>query len=367
VTDIPPPAIRLSSSPEITPDELALSARNHGMPLEALRYPLTPLGLHYLLTHYDIPDVDPATWTLEVAGRVERPLRLTLADLRARPSKRLAVTMECAGNGRARLLPRALSQPWLLEAVGTAEWTGVPLRDVLEEAGVAGDAVEVVFAGLDRGLEEDGVERFYERSLPVDEARSDDVLLAYEVAGVPLPPQHGFPLRLVVPGWYGMGNVKWLTRITAVTEPFTGYQQTMTYRLRQAPDETGVPVTRMEPRALVIPPGLPDFFTRRRFVPLGPCPLLGRAWSGFGVIEAVEVSTDGGVTWEETKLGDDQPSPYAWRSWTFLWEPPAPGDYELCCRARDGAGHVQPQDGPWNLQGFANNAVQRVPVTVTPP
>lgn len=356
----------LSSSEGISLDALALAARNHGTPLEALRYDLTPLGLHYLLIHYDIPIVDPATWALEVTGRVERPLHLSLDDLRARPARTVAITMECAGNGRARLTPRPMGQPWLVEAVGTAEWTGVPLGDVLEEAGLCADAVEVVFTGLDRGIEE-GVEQNYERSLPLAEALSADVLLAYEVAGVPLPPQHGFPLRLVVPGWYGMGNVKWLARIEAVSEPYAGFQHSVSYRLRSTHEEAGIPVTRMEPRALMIPPGIPDFLTRRRFVPLGPCLLQGRAWSGFGAVEGVEVSGDGGATWEEAKLGDDQLSSHTWRPWTFLWQPHTPGDYELWCRARDAAGHTQPLDGPWNLQGYANNAVQRVPVTVPPP
>jgi sulfane dehydrogenase subunit SoxC len=355
---------RLSHSESLTPDELALAARNHGMPLEALRWAITPLGLHYLLTHYDIPEVDPATWALEITGRVARPLRLSLDDLTSRDPRSVTVTMECAGNGRARFQPRPLSQPWLLEAVGTAEWSGVPLRDVLAEAGPLDDAVEVVFTGLDRGAEEEGVVEPYERSLPLGEALAGDVLLAHAINGAPLPPQHGFPLRLVVPGWYGMGNVKWLSRITVVSEPFTGYQNQVSYRLRQTPEEVGSPVTRMEPRALMVPPGAPDFFTRRRLLDPGPCALFGRAWSGWAPITGVDVSIDGGATWHETTLSDEPASPYAWWSWTWTWDPSAPGDYELCCRARDGSGRIQPVEPPWNLHGFANNAVQRVPVTV---
>ena len=138
--------------------------------------------------------------------------------------------MECAGNGRALLEPRAPSQPWLAEAVGTAEWTGTPLAPLLEEAGVRADAVEVVFTGLDRGIQGD-VEHDYARSLPLDEALRDDMLLAYEVNGQPLPPQHGYPLRLVVPGWYGMTHVKWLRSIDVVGEPFLGWQQELAYRI----------------------------------------------------------------------------------------------------------------------------------------
>ena len=228
--------------------ELQLAARNHGMPLEALRYPVTPAGLHYLLIHYDIPAVDPAAFALDGRGARRRGRsRFSLDDLRARPAVELEVTMECAGNGRALLPdPRPVSQPWLAEAVGTGAWRGTPLAPLLAEAGLADDAVEVVFTGLDRGVE-GGETQQYERSLPLDEALGDDVLLAYEMNGAPLLPQHGFPLRLVVPGWYGMAHVKWLTRITVVAEPFTGYQQAHAYRFRRDEDDPGEPLTRIVP------------------------------------------------------------------------------------------------------------------------
>ena len=335
------------------------------MPLEALRRPVTPPGLHYLLIHYDIPFVDPADWRLSVDGAVGRHLLLSLDDVRARPAVTLPVTMECAGNGRARLSPRPVSQPWLLEAVGTGEWTGTPLRPLLEEAGLEPGAVEVVFSGLDRGVE-GGVAQRYQRSLTCVEALREDVLLAYAMGGQPLPHQHGFPLRLVVPGWYGMTNVKWLSQITATTEPFTGYQQAEGYRMLQSSGDVGTPVTRMMPRALMAPPGVPDFMSRERFLPLGPCRLEGRAWSGWGPVEAVEVSTDGGETWHPAELEEEGPRS-AWRGFSHVWEPPEPGEYELCCRARDRAGNEQPADPPWNLKGYANNAIQRVPVTVGPP
>jgi sulfane dehydrogenase subunit SoxC len=349
----------------ISPEELQLAARNHGMPLEALRYPVTPVGLHYLLIHYDIPAVDAAGWRLAIDGSVRRPLTLTLEELQARPAVTRPVTMECAGNGRARLSPRAISQPWLLEAVGTAAWTGTPLWPLLEEAGVAADATEVVFVGLDRGVE-GGVEQRYARSLPVAETRREEVLLAYGVNGQPLPPQHGFPLRLLVPGWYGMTSVKWLERITVVTEPFDGYQQVKAYRYRQAPDEAGVPVSRIVPRSLMLPPGIPDFSSRQRFLELGPCRLEGRAWSGWGPIVEVAVSVDGGGSWEAAELADP-PAPHAWQAWSYAWHPDAPGTYELCSRATDASGRQQPTRPQWNLGGYADNDVQRVTVTVTPP
>ena len=344
----------------ISQEELQLAARNHGMPLEALRWDVTPVGLHYLLIHYDIPVVDPASWRLEVGGRVSRPLSLSLEDLCSRPAVTRAVTMECAGNGRARLEPHIVSQPWLLEAVGNAEWTGVPVAALLEEAGLADDAVEVLFTGLDRGVE-GGEEQSYQRSLTLAEA-ADGPLLAFAINGEPLPPQHGFPVRLIVPGWYGMTSVKWLSRMDAIAEPFAGYQQATGYRIRAHEDDEGTPVTRIMPRALMAPPGIPDFMSRARFVEPGPCEVTGRAWSGWGAIEAVEVSTDGGTTWAEASLGPE-PSPGAWRAWAFAWDA-APGEHELCCRARDAAGNAQPVDADWNVGGYANTSVQRVPVTV---
>lgn len=226
----------------ISVDELKLAARNHGMPLEALRYDLTPPGLHYLLVHYDIPYVDPASWRLSIGGEVERRIELDLDALRARPRVTHTVTLECAGNGRARFLPRPISQPWLDEAVGTAEWTGTPLAPILAEAGIAPDAVDVVFTGHDHGTER-GVEQDYARALSVADATADDVLLVYEMNGAPLPPQHGAPVRLIAPGWYGMAHVKWLRDIEVVRKQFTGFQNTTAYRLKQDADEPGEPVT----------------------------------------------------------------------------------------------------------------------------
>jgi sulfane dehydrogenase subunit SoxC len=346
----------------ITFEELQLAARNHGLPLEALRHDVTPVGLHYLLIHFDIPDVDARTWCLSLDGLVDRPLTLTLDELKKRPKRTLAVTLECAGNGRALMEGRAPNQPWLLEAVGTAEWTGTPLAPLLEEAGADPDAVDVVFTGLDRGVQGD-VEHDYARSLPLADALRDEVLLAYEINGQPLPPQHGFPLRLVVPGWYGMTHVKWLRSITVAGTPFDGWQQTVAYRLHLSEDDDGVPVSRMLPRSLLAPPGIPDFLTRGRRVEAGPCLLEGRAWSGWAPVERVEVSTDGGATWADATLAPPV-SEFAWRGWSFRWDA-TPGEHVLCCRATDASGRTQPDEAEWNLGGYCNNAVQRVRALVT--
>ncbi|MGH7661441.1 MAG: sulfite oxidase [Vulcanimicrobiaceae bacterium] len=278
----------------LTPEELQLAARNHSLPLEALRYDVTPVGLHYVLAHFDIPHVDAQTWRLEIAGRVSKPLVLSLDDLMRRDAVTMTVVLECAGNGRALLSPRPIGMPWLLEGVSAARWTGVRLCDLLKEAGVRDGAIEVVFRGADRGVQA-GVEQDYERSLATEDALRDDLILAYAMNDAPLPPQHGFPLRLVVPGWYGMAHVKWLTHIRASDVPFDGVQQNH-YRYRRSQEDRGVPITRMRVRSLMIPPGIPDFLTRTRHVRAGRIVLEGRAWSGNGAIASVEVSADGGAS-----------------------------------------------------------------------
>jgi DMSO/TMAO reductase YedYZ molybdopterin-dependent catalytic subunit len=248
--------------------------------------------------------------------------------------------------------------------VGTAEWTGTPLAPILREAGIRSDAIEAVFTGIDRGIQ-GGEAQDYQRSLTLGEALRDEMLLAYAMNGAPLLPQHGYPLRLIVPGWYGMTHVKWLRGITLIAEPFQGYQQAGTYLFKKNEDDPGVPVTRMAPRSLMEPPGIPDFMSRARVLTAGACTLAGRAWSGQGIVERVEVSTDGGGSWQDATLGESpSSSPYAWRPWTFDWQA-TPGEYDLCSRATDGAGNVQPLDAPWNVGGFMNNAVQHVAVTVS--
>lgn len=354
----------IADGPEFTRDEVRLALRNPGMPLEALRRPVTPVGMHYVLIHFDVPVLDDAGHELLVDGRVGTPLTLSMDDLRARRAVTMPIVMECAGSGRAHLAPRPVSAPWHDEAVGCAEWTGTPLRGVLEQAGLLDDAVEVVFTGADRGIDQ-GVEQDYQRSLSVADALDGDVLLAYAMNGEPLPPSHGFPLRLVVPGWYGMASVKWLRSITAVAEPFDGVQQTALYTYRRSEDEPGEPVRRKRPRALMAPPGIPEFLSRVRHVARGRTTITGRAWSGGGAIRRVEFSADGGETWTDARL-EEPLGAHGWVGWSVEWDAAAPGEYELCARATDEEGETQPlrPDDAWNRGGYGVNAVQRVPVRV---
>src|SRR5688572_30353200 len=339
-----------------TAEEVALAARNRGMPLEALRYDVTPAGLHYLLIHFDIP-VDPVQ-ALKVGGRVEAPFAIGLEELKRLPATTLRVTMECAGNGRAQISPRYPSVPWLEEGVSTAEWTGVPLRMLLERGRLGHGAADIVFRGADRGFDR-GVEHEFARSLTPAQAMREDVLVAYAMNGAPLPPQHGAPLRLVVPRWYGMASVKWLQAIEAIDHAFDGFQQARGYHFRRRADEKGEPCTLMRVNSLMVPPGIPDFYSRRRTVEAGEVTLAGRAWSGSAPIAGVQWALDG--VWRDANLAPSRD--LCWRGWSAEW-PATPGSHELACRATDAAGNVQPLEAPWDLSGFGNNGVQRIQVTV---
>ena len=262
---------------------------------------------------------------------------------------------------RARPALAALpSVPWLEEGVSTADWTGVPLAMLLQKASLRHAATELVFHGADRGFDA-GVEHHFARSLSVAEAMRREVLVAYEMNGAPLPPQHGAPLRLVVPRWYGMASVKWLQTIEAIDRPFDGFQQARGYHFRRRADEKGEPCTHMRVNSLMVPPGIPDFYTRRRVVDAGEVALAGRAWSGNSAVTRVEWAVDG--VWRDADL--EESKGLYWQGWRASWAA-APGEHELTCRATDEAGNVQPLEAPWDLSGFGNNGVQRIQVTVRP-
>ncbi|MFP6567113.1 MAG: sulfite oxidase [Dehalococcoidia bacterium] len=352
---------RMASTDMFHREEVQLASRNRGMPLEALKYNITPAGMHYLLIHFDIPYLDADTWNLEVGGLVANPVSLSLDDIKSRQSVTMPVTMECAGNGRTLLEPRSISQPWGLEAIGTAEWTGTPLGPMLEDAGVDPSAVEILFTGQDRGVQGDEIQD-YQRSLTLEDASRDEVMLVYEMNGQPLQPQHGYPMRLIVPGWYGMTSVKWLTKIEAISEHFDGFQMDRTYRYKQDADDPGEPVDLIRVRALMIPPGIPDFLTRTRLLDAGPVTLEGRAWAGRLGVDRVEVSANNGESWDDASL-EEPVGKYAWRAWSRDWDA-RPGNHILSVRATDSKGNIQPTDQPWNYQGMGNNMVHRVNVVV---
>ena len=341
-------------------DEVRLANRNSGLLLETLRDEITPVGAHYLLIHFDVPAIDDGTHRLTFGDGFEAPFTLTMDDIRALPRVTLPVTMECAGNGRRHVSPRSHSMPWGVEAVGTALWTGTPLAPLIDKARPRAGTVEVAFLGADRGFDR-GIEHDFGRSLTPAQIADLDVMLVYEMNGAPLLPQHGAPLRLIVPGWYGMASVKWLTRIEALDHAYQGFQQVQTYRYRDGPDDPGRPVTDIRVKSLMQPPGLPDWGSRLRYLRAGPVTVQGRAWSGAGrAITRVEFGV--GDTWTDARLTPPK-GRYAWWGWAADWTA-TPGEHLLRCRATDEDGNVQPLTPPWDAAGFGNNAVHEVGVFV---
>jgi DMSO/TMAO reductase YedYZ molybdopterin-dependent catalytic subunit len=287
-----------------------------------------------------VPPVDPATWTLTVEGRVARRQNWTLDELLALPERTVFATVECAGNGRSFLTPHVHGVQWGAGAVGHAEWTGVPLRLVLERAGVAADAAEVLFEGADIGSESDHPEPMaFARSLPLAKALHPDTLLAYRMNGDWLEPDHGYPLRLFVPGWYGVASVKWLRRIEVLDHPFKGYFQSVKYtvqRRRGAGLETEV-VGPMAVKSEVVRPRAGEVLG------LGGNRFFGVAWAGEEAVARVEVSTDGGRTWDAAALIGPQAA-YSWTLWEYFWEAHQPGEYTILVRAVSAGGKTQPAE-----------------------
>ena len=310
---------------------------------------ITPAGSHYVRTHFPLPH---APREIAVDGAVERPISITFDEVRALPARTLAVTLECAGNGRRYLDPKAPGEQWGLGAVGTAEWTGTPLGALLERVAPNPKAVEVLFRGADEGIPKDlGRHIAYERALPVADALSDDVLVTYLMNGEPIPPEHGGPLRLVVPGWYGMASVKWLARITLLDRPFVGFYQTDRYVL------DGSPLRTIRPRAILTYPQ--DGTRHERAIWIA-----GFAWSGAAPIARVDVSTDGGQSWAKIPDAFLEGSPrYAWRHFRFenlLTKGLGVKHLSLAVRATDVLGNTQPLEPQWNRLGYANNAARPV-------
>jgi DMSO/TMAO reductase YedYZ molybdopterin-dependent catalytic subunit len=342
---------------------------NYEFPFPTLNSFTTPNNLFYVRTHFGIhKGVDPRTLRLKVEGRVERPLELSYGDLLKMPSRTQVALLECSGNSRVFLVPKAEGVPWELGAVSNAAWTGVPLAAVLDRAGIKSDAVEVVCEGADAGELPGNKEEpkspgkiHFARSLSVEKARKPEVLLAYKMNGADLPASHGFPVRLLVPGWYGMASVKWLQRIVVTDRPFQGFFQTMLYSYFERRDGIPrlVPTTELQVKAEIARPA------REEVVRAGTAyRVRGAAWTGESEIAKVEVSTDAGKTWAEAKLLDKSVR-YAWRLWEYSWQAPEKaGAYTLMVRATDARGRVQPADHDPDRRNALVNHVLPVEVEV---
>jgi DMSO/TMAO reductase YedYZ molybdopterin-dependent catalytic subunit len=313
---------------------------NSETPLDDVRSWVTPTRLFFVRNHFDVPALDPATWRLRVEGQVERPLALGWEELAAMPERTVFATVECAGNGRSFLRPRVDGVPWGAGAIGHAEWTGVPLRLVLQRAGVRPQAVEALFEGADWGSEPDHPAPMqFARSLPLSKALDPDTLLVMRMNGELLDPNHGFPLRLFVPGWYGVASVKWLQRIELVDRPFQGYFQSVKYIVRRRIQETAehVMLGAMAIKSEIIRPAVGATLA------VGSNRVFGVAWAGEDAVARVEVSTDGGETWGEAELLGPR-ARYSWTLWEYLWEVAQPGAYTLMARATSTNGQTQPTE-----------------------
>jgi DMSO/TMAO reductase YedYZ molybdopterin-dependent catalytic subunit len=315
---------------------------NLEMPFETVENFITPTESFYVRTHFPIPKIDRDAWWLHVEGEIEKPFAINYEELLNMKSLTVPVTLECAGNNRHFLEPRVKGVQWGLGAVGTAEWTGVPLSALLDRALVRPESREIILEGADGGILEDpkspgGTLRF-SRSIPLEKAERD-VLLAYRMNGKDLPAEHGFPVRAIVPGWYAMASIKWLKRIIVSEEKFTGYYQTLDYAYwkRQGDIAELTPLAEMHVKAEIAKPAQGETVPANSSIRVH-----GAAWTSNGEIAKVELSTDGGSTWNEANLlGESKPN--TWRLWEFNWKTPsAPGKQTLVARATDSLGRTQP-------------------------
>jgi DMSO/TMAO reductase YedYZ molybdopterin-dependent catalytic subunit len=300
---------------------------------------ITPTKLFYVRNHFPIPKIDKERWRLRVEGEVEKPFEIGFAELLRLESRKIPATLECAGNGRSFLEPKVKGVQWNIGGVSNAEWIGVPLSTLLERAGIKSSAREVIFEGADHGALEDpkaprGQVRFA-RSIPL--SKVNDVLIAYKMNDVDLPPEHGFPVRAIVPGWFAVASIKWLTRIIVTDHRFQGYYQTLDYAIWRNGELE--PLREIQTKAEIASPKAGDTVPADSNVRVH-----GAAWTGNGEIRKVELSTDGGSSWNDTKLLG-QAKPNAWRLWEFNWNTPAVvGKVRLIARATDSNDRTQPNE-----------------------
>jgi DMSO/TMAO reductase YedYZ molybdopterin-dependent catalytic subunit len=362
---------------ETSPNSGALIPRqknpdNLEFPFTTLDSFITPNEKFYVRNHFAQPRLEADSWRLKVEGAVHRELELKLDDIRNLPARTVTATLECAGNGRASLVPKVKGVPWQLGAVGNAEWTGVPLAAVLERAGLRDSAVEVVLEGADSGeimadIKPDGAVHFA-RSLPLAKARAPEVILAYEMNGADLPPAHGFPLRAVVTGWYGMASIKWLHRLVVTDQPFNGYFQSIdySYLIREKGLCRVVPLTEMQVKSQIARPSVDEIIP-----PDTDYRIHGAAWTGESEVAKVELSTDGGKSWEEVRqFSEEKPSKgdirsYSWRLWSYDWHTPKkPGGVRIMARATDRKDRVQPLERDLDRRNYMISHVRPVDVVV---
>ena len=349
----------INDEPGLIP--LQVMPENMESPINNVLSWITPNELFYARNHLPYPTIQLESWALFLSGEVESPINFTYEQLKQMPQVDKFVTMECSGNKRALMEPPTPGEQWQTGAVGNAKWTGVPLSYILDQTRVKETAVELVFTGSDSGLRPDmDTPVNFERSLPLDKALMKECILALKMNDEPIPHKHGFPLRLIVPGWYGMAHVKWISRITATAIPFKGPFQAIDYVYINVEGDyqNAVPVTEMRVNSIITWP------SKGEKVHLGPHTVRGLAWTGKGKISRVEVSIDNGMTWNAARLTSPEHEQYTWTFWEYSWDNSVPGHYSIQAQAHDSNGNVQPKAAPWNVKGYGNNSIHQVAITV---
>lgn len=336
---------------------------NFEFPFPMLSKAITANNQFFIRTHFPIPKLQAKEWKMTIGGHVNKEITLTYDELRALPAKKVMATLECAGNGRANLAPKVKGLLWEQGAVGNAEWTGVPLSVLLEKAGIKEGAVEIILEGADKGEVSEEPKSpgaiHFARSLPLNKAMQAEVLIAYQMNGKDLSPEHGFPVRAIIPGWYGMASVKWLTKIVAVDKPFEGYWQTLEYAYWKHTDDqpTLTAVTEVQVKAEIARPALSEV------IPGGKkYRVHGAAWCGESDIVKVELSFDEGKTWKPAKLLGKNVK-FAWRLWEYDWQvPKGQQRHKLMSRATDSNGNTQPMQHDKDRRTYMVNKIVTVEV-----
>ena len=332
-----------------------------GLFLPNLDVPICSNEGHFIRSHFAAPQINPSDWSLPVTGDVNNSLDLSYDDLLKMPSREIVSLMECAGNSRSTMQPPAEGVQWDNGAVSVSRWKGVSVKAILEQTGLKASATDVLFEGTDSGKDaHSGNQLTYAMSVPLEKLLNEDTLLAYEMNGETLPKDHGFPIRLLVPGWYGMASVKWLDKITVMDHPNGGFHE-MDYRIYPATDGKSDAqverVTSIKVKSLISTPA------KGSVLAPGSYTIKGVAWSGDGTITKVEVSTDDDRSWREAKLEEPNGN-YSWQHFEIDWEAKNLGHSLIRCRATDSAGNVQPMLATWNFRGYRCNSIHSVPITV---
>ncbi len=332
-------------------------------PVEYFNTWLTPAEHFFVRNHMHEPStLDASTWKLSIGGEVEKPYTISLAELAKFQAHSLVNTLECAGNGRAFHNPKVPGVQWQKGAVGTGRFSGPRLHELLQRAGVKATGKHVMFRGLD---EVPGKVPPFIRSIPIEKAMDPDTLIATQLNSAPLPKHNGFPARAMVPGWIGAASCKWLTEIKVLDKEFEGNFMSPGYRMPNHPVKPGEavkpedtnPVTALNVKSIITAPFGGSTVQSRVLN------IKGVAWAGEAEVTRVEVSTDGGASWQAAELGKDH-ARYAWRFFEYKWRAPKSGDFTILSRATDSQGRTQPTTPVWNPSGYLNNAIDQVRIHV---